>query len=156
MKEFDKAKKYVYNLLRLQPRTERELSDKLKGKRYAERVIAEVLDFFKGRGEIDDEKYARMFVENRNRLNPKGALALKEELIKKGVSAALAKRVVSACANGQRDTALRLAKDKLDELKTLPRARIKKRIYDHLARRGFDFDIIEEVLNECVDQRTDN
>ncbi len=145
---FDKARTYAYNLLRVRSRSEKELSQKLKEKGYSKPISEKVISFFKELDLINDLKFARAWVDSRLKLNPKGNIVLRQELFDKGVSKNIVDEVLSENENREEEIAKSLAEQRIKRLTGLPRLKVKKRLYDYLARRGFKYDIISEVINQ--------
>jgi regulatory protein len=120
-----------------------------------EATVARLLEL----GLLDDNAYARAWVESRDRSRPRGESALRRELSLKGIeretiSAILAERSEASEARaedrdqGNADTAAAqrlLAKSRASLLRIAdPRAR-RSRAYAMLARNGFDPEVCREV-----------
>ncbi len=144
--EIEKAKAYAYNLLRVQPRSEKELSFRLKKKGFSESTSKETVFLFKKNGLLNDLKFARAWVDSRLKSNPKGDIVLRYELAAKGISGKIIDKVLSENPECEEVIAKRLAEDRIKALIGLPKLKAKKRLYDYLARRGFKCDIIEDVV----------
>ena len=82
-----KALNNAYMLLRIRPRSEREVRDRLRLKSYGPDLVDEIVEGLKKTGEIDDFKFASFWIESRMHLNPAGDVVLKHELKIKGVEA---------------------------------------------------------------------
>ena len=63
----EKAKAYAMRLLSNRAYTKKEIVDKLVGREYAQHAVDETLEMLNRLDLIDDEKIARMFVEDRMR-----------------------------------------------------------------------------------------
>jgi len=146
----EKAKAYAYNLLRIQPRSEKELSFRLKKKGFSESISKETVSLLKKKGLLNDLKFARAWVRARLKSNPKGDIVLRYELHTKGISGEIIDKVLSENPECEEVIAKRLAGDRIKALRGLPKLKAKKRLHDYLARRGFKCDIIEEVVNRLV------
>ncbi len=146
----EKAKAYAYNLLRIQPRSEKELSFRLKKKGFSESTSKETVSLFKKNGLLNDLKFARGWVDARLKSNPKGDIVLRYELTTRGISGNIIDKVLSENPECEEVIAKRLAGDRIKALRGLPKLKAKKRLHDYLVRRGFKRDIIEEVVNRVV------
>ena len=146
----EKARAYAYNLLRIQPRSEKELSFRLKKKGFSESISKETVSLLKKKGLLNDLKFARAWVRARLKSNPKGDIVLRYELHTKGISGEIIDKVLSENPECEEVIAKRLAGDRIKALRGLPKLKAKKRLHDYLARRGFKCDIIEEVVNRLV------
>ena len=118
---------------------------------------AELVDGAIGRltdlGMLDDETFARAWLESRDRARPRGERALREELRLKGIDRALIDRVLEArrttddaAAAPDRTAAERLIEKHARTLDRIadPRRR-RERAYALLARNGFDPETCREV-----------
>lgn len=149
----DKAAAYAYRLFSVRPRSEKELKDRLFGKGFGGATACEVISILKEKNIIDDLKFARLWVESRMRRNPKGDMALQRELRQKGISAAVIEKVLSERQENEGALCRELAEKKAAELGKLPREKARRKLFDFLARRGFNYDIIEGVIREALGAR---
>lgn len=147
----DKAITYACRLFGVRPRSERELRNRLRMKGFDGVTIEGVISFLKEKKVIDDFKFAKVWIDSRMHTRPKGDILLRKELQDKGISASAINRALSEKKEDEGSTARVLAKRRLESLKTLPKMKAKKRLFDFLARRGFDFDVIKEVIKESFD-----
>ena len=151
--------------LEARPRSIAEVRRRLVGAGYrdelVEGAIAKLLEF----GVLDDQAFARMWVESRDRARPRGERAIRQELIQKGIERetielVLGERSESTSASASTSetgdeavapTADRAAADRLlaknrralDRVAD-PRQR-RQRAYALLGRHGFDFETCREV-----------
>lgn len=93
---------------------------------------------------VDDEAFAAWWVESRNRHSPRGRLAIRAELRRKGVAEQAIDGSLSEL--DEDDAALTLALERAGRLRTLPRPDFERRLGGYLARRGFDGDTIRTAL----------
>ena len=103
-------------------------------------------------GILDDEVFARAWVESRDRARPRGERAIREELRQKGIDRETMDLVLGERQEtADRDAAERLlAKNRraLDRVAD-PRQR-RQRAYALLARNGFDPEICREIAGGAV------
>ncbi|MFH1790768.1 MAG: regulatory protein RecX [Candidatus Omnitrophota bacterium] len=149
MEALDKAKKYAYRLLSIRPRSCRELADRLARRGAKEDVIRITVAGLKAEGLIDDLKFSKAWISSRLRLNPKGAAAIGRELNKKGVSEETIKRALSEECVDDMKTAMGAARERMKKLKGLPAAVRKRKLFAYMAQRGFDFDVIDDVIGSA-------
>jgi regulatory protein len=122
---------------RLRSRTELDLAMRRRG--LTRLQVAAVLADLERAGWIDDARFARLWIEERMALRPRGARALRAELRARG----LAPDVIDAALRGlisveqERDAALAQAARRLDRLRGLPPAVVRRRLVAWLQRRGF-------------------
>jgi regulatory protein len=152
------AKEIAYRFISYKPRTLKEVSDKLKAKGFQSDLVSKVVEELKNYGFINDLEYARNFVLNRSRSKTLGELALRRELLSKGISSEIVDEVLSERENliDEFEIALDLAQGKLKQVKSLKKRKkgrdeYKRRIYEFLLRRGFKFETINRVMREIFD-----
>jgi len=146
------ARNYANLLLKFRPRSIKELGDRLKRQGFSISIIAEVIEDYKKKGFLDDVKFAKLWAQERTFLKPAGRLLIKKELQRKG----LAEEHIDIAINSvesksqEYETAKELAFKRLTHLGKLSKLKTKKRLYDYLARRGFDYELIREVIGEVI------
>jgi regulatory protein len=152
------AKEIAYRFISYKPRTLKEVSDKLKAKGFQSDLVSKVVEELRNYGFINDLEYARNFVLNRSRSKTLGELALRRELLSKGISSEIVDEVLSERENliDEFEIALDLAQGKLKQIKSLKKRKkgrdeYKRRIYEFLLRRGFKLETINRVMREIFD-----
>ncbi len=149
----DKAVAYAYRLFSVRPRSEKELRQRLSGKGFGGATACKVISLLKEKNIIDDLRFARLWVESRMRAKPKGDMALRTELRQKGIAAAVIEKVLSERCPGEGDACRLLAEKKMAALEKLPKEKARKKLFDFLARRGFNFDSVKDVVREMFGAR---
>lgn len=132
--------------LSYRPRSEQEVRRRLAPS-HSPSIVDSVLDKLREWKLINDEDFARYWVEQRQAFRPRGARLLKQELRHKGIQAELASEVSEELAN-DRDAARRAAAKKAKSLTGLDRRTFRERLSAYLARRGFDWESINAVVRE--------
>jgi len=147
------AKEIAYKFLSSKPRTQKEVEERLRQKGVNENIISRVVEEIKNYGFINDLEYARSFVFDRARSKTVGKFALKQALLAKGISNEIIDQVLSERENvvDEFEIALALANRKLKQIKSSKKKKRdkneqKRKIYEFLARRGFDWDVINSVI----------
>jgi len=151
--EFAGAKKAAMRLLAVRPRTEREIRDRLRLKEFPDTVIARVVDELRQSRLLDDEEFARMFVRDALVLRPAGRIPLRRKLLLLGVAKELVDRVLDETFAGvdQADAALGLAHAYIKKCpKGLEPVTLRSRLGSYLARRGYPWDIVQQVLRKTA------
>lgn len=149
-RDLSAGRNYVWRLLKLRPRAEFELRDKLKCKNFKAALIDELIAYFKEKGYINDREFAHLWIEDR--LNkPLGFKAIEWELESKGLSRELIQELINRKKKEVDETkvARKLAQRQFNKLKEKkePANKIKPKLYGYLARRGFSADTINQVIN---------
>ena len=150
--EQDQANNYALRLLSIRPRGARELADRLRKKGAEEGTIEAVIAGLGSAGLVDDNKFARLWIESRMSLKPMGASRLRSELIAKGIDRDIIDSVLSTFKDemDEEDAALRLAQKKLRLLRGLDTKTARRRLAGFLSRRGFSAATVAATLRRLV------
>ena len=146
---FDKALNYAYRLLKFRPRSEVELIRRLKKQRVTDAVIKKLISYLKEKGLIDDNEFAKRWVESRLRI-PLGFRRLRAELSEKGINEKIISQVISEAKADYKEDQLvyKLARQKLSKLKNIEPYKAKRRLYAYFIRHGFSPDVVMETINQ--------
>src|SRR3972149_931095 len=82
--------------LKFRPRSEFEVTQKLKQKGIIDSEINKVISVLKENKLLDDKEFAKMWVRDRNLLKPSGSYLLKMELRKLGIADGVIEEVLMA------------------------------------------------------------
>ena len=149
---YDAAVRY----LATRPRSVSEIDRHLRGKKFDAAEIEKAIDALRAQRYVDDEAFARYWLEQRERFRPRGDRGLRMELGQKGVS-----REVVELVLGEREpdadveAAKRTLSRPMARWATLEPAERKRKIHTYLAARGFDYGVIEEVMRASVEDDED-
>lgn len=140
----------AFNFLSYRPRTEKEVRDRMAKKGFEEYVIDEIIRRLSEHNYINDSDFADMWVENRSAFRPRGQRALRMELRRKGV----ADDVIQQATDNldEKELAFRAAQKQARSYRNLEWADFRKKMYGFLARRGFNYDHINQVTLQAWEQ----
>lgn len=146
------AEKIALNYLSYKPRSINEVKKKLFSKKIAYSVIDLTIEKMKKYGYLDDEKYARDWIEERIRTRGFSPSKIKSELFLKGISKEIIENNLSEIYTPELEikTAKRIAKKQMRKYKNLDEKVIKRRIINFLLRRGYNYSVIESILSEVL------
>ena len=100
-------------------------------------------------GHIRDRKYAENWIVRRQKSNPRGKTLLKHELLDRGVDRETADQVVAQVKTEDETTlALQIAQRRMKQYQRLPVHVAKRRLHGFLARRGFESEVVRQVLEQ--------
>jgi regulatory protein len=145
---------YALNLLTARPYTARNLRRKLVQKGFAAPVVDTAMERLLGNGLVDDKRYAAQFA--RGRLLGPGASKrrIRQQLYQRGIPGEVAdlaiETVIEEEAVDLEAVVERDARKKAASLAGLAAVVIRRRLYAHLARRGYDIDEINAVLKKVL------
>ncbi len=124
-------------ILARRPHATRELKDKL-GRKDPE-VTQRVIDRLTELGLLDDEDFARRWVQERS--SRRGSRALLQELTTKGVDREVAQRAIDGAALDEESNAMDLASRFVSRVASKPQAKQAVAIQTMLVRRGYPYDV---------------
>jgi regulatory protein len=143
-----KAVDRAAGFLAFRPRSRAEVRQNLTKHNTPEDVVGAAMERLESLGYLDDRAFARYWVENRDTFKPRGARALSAELREKGVPDAIIREVVATV--DAFDAAYRAAKPRINRYRGGTVWTFKQKVSGFLARRGFDFDVIRDVLDQYI------
>lgn len=145
-----RAKLRCLNLLKTMDRTEFELRQKLSQGEYPADIIEQAISYVKGYHYVDDERYARQYVECFS--EKKSRHQLEQELRKRGVSRANTEKAFEEIAPIDECRQIRkwIEKKRFD-VRNADQKEYQK-FYAFLMRRGFSFESIRRVCEEEKNQ----
>lgn len=155
IQDFDEylySKKIAFDFLSYRIRSEKELKDKLKGKDISQTTIERTIKHLKDLKLINDEEFARQLINEKLAGKPAGKAVLRQKLLQKGISFKLSDEILNEFFSGDNEKEFVISNfDKyFRRVDGLDRQQKRKKMFDFLARKGFDFDIIKQVINEKI------
>ena len=142
-----KARDLAIGYLGMKARTEKQMADYLAGKEFEPKVVAQTIEWLVDHRYLDDELYARQWVESRLRSKPRGRSMLRWELQQKGIdSAEISRALESLDSDAQLDTAMRALEKKIGRKQLAFTPDETRKLAAHLARRGFPSDVVYESI----------
>ncbi len=152
--EVGKMMGLMYSLFSVRQRTEQEVRKYFKLRNFKSKILDKnsvtdqsvdlLISQLKQKGLLNDLEFAKSWVEARRRSKQKGAIALKSELIQKGIDREIIEQVLSVEVD-EEALALESIQKKLDSFSKYDKLTFKKKVFDYLMRRGFDYSTIQKV-----------
>jgi regulatory protein len=146
--EQSKAVNAAMNLLARRPRSEREIRDRLKRKGFPPETIDAAVAKLEGWRYLDDEAFARYWVENREANKPRGRRLLEQELRLKGVDRETIQLTIDETEIDESSSALSLGRNKLRTYGKLEPEIARRRLGAFLMRRGYGYHVVRPVLDQ--------
>jgi regulatory protein len=132
------ARKILLDALTGQARSRKELADKLSKKQVPDELAERLLDRFTEVGLIDDEAFARAWIESRQPGKGLARRALAHELRRKGIDDELARDALDEIDPDDEAAAARvLVRKKLRSVRGLEPQKATQRLVGMLARKGY-------------------
>jgi regulatory protein len=139
--------------LAARPRSEQEIRRRLTEKGQAPDRIDRVIARLRELQLADDRAFADFWLENRALHRPRGARALKVELLQKGVARDVVDQAIDPTHDESED-AYRAAGRRAATLSILDERQFRQRLAQFLQRRGFGWESIEPVVERLWRERT--
>lgn len=139
---FNRALKY----LTYRQRSIKEIHDYLIKKQYSEEDINEAIKQLIELKFLNDDDFARSFIENRQRKG-RSKKTIEFELKMKGVGKDQSEEILED-ANSDINTALIYIEKRLHQFDRFEPEERKKKIIGRLRSRGFNWDVISEILKK--------
>jgi regulatory protein len=154
--ELQKAVDRAMNYLSFRPHSREELRRYLRKKETPAELIDLVLERLQQLDLINDQAFTSFWIEAREKSNPKGAQAIKNELRMKGVE----REVVDEMVTGEQDEelALQAGRKKARTLMNQPAIdynTFRTRLGAFLQRRGFSYDIAKRTVQSLWEELKD-
>jgi regulatory protein len=150
--DMEKAFRMAVRYLGIRPRSIQEMTRYLEKKNQDRKIISKVIERLKQYRYLDDENFARLFIENRKTRNPKSGFALTCELKQKGIS----HHLIADLLNDYDDhvMACRAIAAKFRQWHHLEPDVRRHKAFSYLKYRGFGYEISQYAW-ETVEKRND-
>ena len=145
--DVEKARGKALRFLSNRPRSEWEVRQNLQKAGYEAGTIDQVLERLRGVGLLDDAAFVRYWIDNRMQFKPRGALALRQELRRKGVDREVIDTVLGEVDHDDGSAATRSALAIAGRYRNLPRQAFAQKLSTYLLRRGFDYETVRDAVN---------
>ncbi|MGI9252781.1 MAG: regulatory protein RecX [Thermomicrobiales bacterium] len=136
--------------LAYRPRSEKEVRDRLKQKGYSPLAIDHAIEKLAGWRYLDDEDFARRWVEHRTTHQPRGTRLIEQELRTRGVNRETVRGAIEDAEIDERAAAIEVARDRARRYQDDDPAVARRKLAAYLARRGFGWDAVRPALDEVL------
>jgi regulatory protein len=145
-----KAKNKALNILAKADQSEKKIREKLSSD-FEDDTIDMVIEFLKKNNFINDDILAQKIVNTNVNLNRCGKNRIKQNLYNKGIDKQSIDEAISDIdTDVEFENAMYLAKKRYDRVKKEDKRKIYQKISQHLAYKGFSYDIIKRVLDKLL------
>lgn len=151
--QLDNAYEKAARFIEYRPRSVLEVRNRLVRYGVETKMIEKVIIRLQAENLLDDTEFALLWVENRRIFRPRGKLLLHKELVEKGIEDS---DIENALIEVEELTdARQLAYSKLSKYDGLSLDIFRNKIWSLLARRGFDYGVINDVISEIIQAKRD-
>ena len=145
---FLKGKNKALKILSKASQSEKKMREKLKDD-FEEDTIDDIVDFLKKYNFINDNELASKIVTTNVNLNKYGKNKIKQNLYNKGLEKSSIDEAISEIDQDvEFENALYLAEKRYERVKKEDPKKAYAKVANHLAYKGFSYDIIKSVLNK--------
>jgi regulatory protein len=101
-------------------------------------------------GLLDDKRFAKMWIENRNEYRPRSLRALKMEMRQHGIEEELIEQSLGSM--DEHEMAYKAAIKYARKWENLDWQEFRQKLYGYLGRRGFNYETSAEVIQKVWDE----
>jgi regulatory protein len=134
-------------LLAYRPRSEHELTSRLRAKSLTRQAIDHALNRLRDLGYVNDDAFARSYADTQQNARPRAGWVLARELRAKGVAPDMASVAVESFED--EDLAYQAATRRSRQLQDLDKQTYRERLGAILTRRGFSYDVAGKTIERC-------
>ena len=159
--EVGKLMERMYRLFNIRQRSEREVRNYLKNLSFKKKVkeqeevsdlvIESLIEKLKQKGLLDDKQFASSWVQSRGK--KKGKIGLKMELIQKGIAKEIIDELINQTPESEQLIAQGALEKKIRLWEKLPYLEFKKKAYEFLLRRGFEYEVVKDTIENFLQKR---
>lgn len=146
------VKKIALRFRSYRPRSTKEVRDYLHKKGFDEMYIERGIAYLQENKLLNDAEFARMLCRDRLMLKPVGKASMKQLMLKKGIEKTTINEILLELYTPEKEShlALQEAERKYKRISSLPPLAKKKKIYEHLLRRGYESSLSMKIANQMV------
>ena len=145
--EFQKTLDKLLRFATLRLRSEKEIKDYFKRKKVHQSIWEELFNRLKRLELVDDAKFAKWWIEQRQAFRPKSLRILRQELGIKGIDKDIINEVLGSVKVDEGKIARELLAKKAYKWKSLPARNARQKMSQYLAGKGFEWETIGDVVD---------
>lgn len=150
--EFQKVYEKIVRFATIRPRSEKEVKDWLRKYKVHESLVKDLFKRLKRLDLLDDDKFAKWWIEQRVSFRPRAKRILKQELRLKGIDRNTIDDVLAEVNIDEGKIAKNLLEKKKYRWEKLPKFEAKRKMSEFLGRKGFSWEVIKQVTNELTEK----
>ena len=142
----DRAKNYALNKISYSQKSTYEIRQKLKEQKFSEDVIEKIIAYLDSYGFLDDEAYVKAYIRDKDEVSNWSRGKIRFMLKRKHIDDNLIEDYIYTISDEREAEKAGFFADK--KIKNDFSYENRAKVFRHLASKGFDVDIINQVLNE--------
>lgn len=146
------AEALLVKRLRTRSLSEREAADVLRGEGLDREAALLVVDAFRERGYLDDQRLAEQLVHNGIDRKSQGRRSIAQTLVKRGLPREVIDVALAETEDDDQERALEFARKKATSMRSLDRDTALRRLVGQLSRRGFPGNVAMAVARQALDE----
>ena len=132
-------------------RSQKEVEDKLDSMRMIAEAKEKIIINLMEEGFLNEERFARSFVRGKFRIKKWGRIKITQELKKRQISSPIIKLGLTEInESSYRETLYELAEKKAEKTDEANPFKKKRKISDHLIRKGFETSLVFDCVNDIT------
>jgi regulatory protein len=149
---FEKYYSFSLRFLSYRPRSIKEVKESLEKKKAPPEVIERIISLLLEQKFLNDEEFARAWIDSRLRSRPKALSILKQELSQKGIGREIIEDVIPDRKVTDTESIKPLIEKAKRKYAGLDPKERKQKMANYLARRGYSWDIISPLIDDRQDE----
>lgn len=142
--QFQRCLNTAIRYLSYRPRSESEVKIQLQRRGFNGDSMESVITKLKEQGLVDDLAFAQFWKDDRESFSPRSQKLTRLELRQKGLASEVIDQVINEIDDN--DSAYRVAVNKAHRLPRSDYQDFRRRLGEHLKRRGFDYGVINHTI----------
>ncbi|MEE2771141.1 MAG: regulatory protein RecX [Bacteroidota bacterium] len=148
----DEAMQKLMHFCAYRDRSQKEVEDKLDKMHMIPQAKEKIIIRLMQEGFLNEERFARSFVRGKFRIKKWGKIKITQELKFREISTPVIKLGLSEISEKDyRKTLYELAEKKLEKIKEPNSFKKKKKLSDHLLRKGYETSLVFDCVNSLID-----
>lgn len=148
--EFQKTLDKLLRFAMLRPRSKKEVESWVRRKKIHQSIQEGLFDKLKHFELIDDEKFAKWWIDQRTTFRKKSKKVIKQELLLKGVAREIIDDALSVAEIDEKSLALETLKKKYYRWQKLPLKERKQKMTEYLLRAGFSWSDVNNAIDDVT------
>lgn len=147
--EYYAGKRIALRFLSYRQRSEKEIRDKLRSKKISNSNIDKIITTLSDLNFINDEQFAKLFLESYLRKKPMGGRLISMKLLEKGIKKDIIEKVLTENYNEEEELEKcnELLMKYIKKVKSKNEMEKKRKCYQYLLSRGFDNELVREIIS---------